>query len=192
MFFVDDRNIIEVVRVDFRQGVDQSIRWRDSFHMRFHHVGDRCLQIIQGAQLLREDRAQQLARAQIDNQKAIDVRPTHALQRAERGQIRPAGMRAGHHDVFRADQFRRIPDSVFADEIGDELIGRIFQNIFRCVILRDHAFVDNANAIAQTDRFVHIMRDEYDRFMQFVLQRADFVLQRRARERIQRGKRLVH
>ncbi len=52
--------------------------------------------------------------------------------------------------------------------------------------------IEQGNARAQEQRFSHIVRDEHDGFPEPRRQSLKFLLQVRARDRIERAKRLVH
>ena len=77
-------------------------------------------------------------------------------------------------------------------EFGDISIGRPQHDVGRRAGLHDAAAFEHGNLVAQFQGFVEVVRHEQDRLLDALLQRAQFVLQLAADQRVERRKRLVH
>ena len=83
--------------------------------------------------------------------------------------------------------------AIAADEGRDEVVGRVPEDLRRHVVLLEHAAdVQDRDAIAHLHRFFDVVRDEHDGLLQIGLQPTEFVLQPRARDRVDGAERFVH
>ena len=75
----------------------------------------------------------------------------------------------------------------------DEVVGGVREDLARGVVLHEHAaLAQDRDPVAHLDRLVDVVRDEYHRLLDLLLQAQELVLQARAVDRVDRAERLVH
>ena len=88
---------------------------------------------------------------------------------------------------------RRLSDAVGADELLDELVGRVGEQLGgRRVLGEVPALLEDRDLVAHLDRLVDVVGDEDDRLGDLGLQAQELVLQPLAVDRVDRAEGLVH
>ena len=87
----------------------------------------------------------------------------------------------------------RLSAAVGADEVLDEVVGRVHQQLGRGRVLGElAAALHDRDPVAHLDRLVDVVGDEDDRLAQLGLEAQELVLQALAVDRVDRAERLVH
>ena len=96
-------------------------------------------------------------------------------------------------DVGDPHQRQPLQGPVGADEVLDELIGRVHQDLGRGRVLGDlAALAHDRDPVAHLDRLVDVVGDEEDGLADLRLQAEELVLQALAADRVDRAEGLVH
>ncbi len=132
----------------------------------------------------------------IGHREPVDALLDHERERVtacrRTGDARPVGRRTELH-LGDGVECERLQRAVGADELGDEVVGRVLEDRHRRVVLRElSARPEDRHPVAELDRLVDVVRDEHDRLPHLLLEAEELVLQPRAHDRIDGGERLVH
>ena len=96
-------------------------------------------------------------------------------------------------DVGQRPQGETTQGAVLADELRDEVVGRVRQDRIGCVVLREHAaLAEDRDPVAHRDRLVDVVGDEDHGLPDLSMQTAELRLESCPRDRIERTERLVH
>ena len=79
-----------------------------------------------------------------------------------------------------------------AKEAAHDGCGRAFEHLLRRSHLHDPAAVHEHNGVRQAQRFLHVMGDKNDGFLQLFLNALDLFLQGVPRNGVQRAEGLIH
>ena len=118
--------------------------------------------------------------------------PDRRRRRHGRRRLDPGDVRL-QLDVGERPQRQAAERAILADELRDELVGRVREDRVGRVVLREHAaLAEDRDAVAHLDRLVDVVGDEDHRLADLPVQASELVLQPETRDRVERAERLVH
>ena len=113
----------------------------------------------------------------IHHKQTVHAALAHHLQGLEDRPPPVDGLGPQAHDIGGPDVPRVGPQAVFPDEGTDILIGRMLQDVLRCVALDDMPALDDTDAVGQLDGLIHVVGDKDDGFPCLLLQGVNLVLE---------------
>ncbi len=110
----------------------------------------------------------------------------------DRQRLALGALATAHAVADRSHRKQLQTETLAANEIADEIAGRMFEKIERGAELSDAALVHDRDRGRQPQRLLDVVGHEDDRLLRRPVDPREFALQRVAGDRVDRGKGLVH